>query len=404
MKGVGDDKLQRVFKAAYSLPLSLCPLSHNSSLSERLKQKLAEREAQGNLRQLKDLHGLTDFCSNDYLGLARSERLRELIKQEEAKYTHLPLGATGSRLLSGHNSLFDELEATIAAYHRGEATLLFNSGYAANIGLLSTLPLRGDTVFYDEASHASMKDGLRLSFAKTYAFKHNNLEDLRQKLKLATGQAFVVVESVYSMDGDRAPLQELVTLCNTHNAALIVDEAHAVGLYGEKGQGLTVALGLQHEVFARVITYGKAFGLHGAAVVGSKLLRDYLINFSRAFIYTTALPTQALVALKCAYSLLPALDEERRQVKTRAKRLHEQLNKISGIRCTPADSVILSVFVEDARQLKPLALTLQDAGFDVRPVLSPTVPIGKERLRLIVHAFNTQEEIDGLVQAIAKGI
>lgn len=176
-------------------------------MSERLKQKLAEREAHGNLRQLKDLHGLTDFCSNDYLGMARSEKLRTLIQQEEEKYKHIPLGATGSRLLSGHNYLFDELEAIIAAYHQSDAALLFNSGYAANIGLLSALPQRGDTVFYDEASHASMKDGLRLSFAKTYAFRHNSLEDLCQKLRHATGQVFVIVESIYSMDGDKAPLE-----------------------------------------------------------------------------------------------------------------------------------------------------------------------------------------------------
>lgn len=375
-----------------------------SPLSKRFQHKLAERAAQGNLRQLKSLQGLTDFCSNDYLGMARSEKLRALIRQQEKNYNHLPLGATGSRLLSGHTPLFDELETTIAAYHQGEAALLFNSGYAANIGTLSALPQRGDTVFYDEASHASMKDGLRLSFAKTYAFRHNSVEDLRQKLRLATGQVFVAVESVYSMDGDIAPLKELVALCNEHQAALLVDEAHAVGLYGGKGEGLTVALGLQEQVFAQVITYGKAMGLHGAAVVGSKVLRDYLINFSRAFIYTTALPTHSLVALKCAYTLLPELDEERRQVKENVQKLQDGLNTISGIRCPPTASVILSVYVEDGQKLMPLALTLQAAGFDVRPVFSPTVPQGTDRLRLIVHAFNTATEIDCLIQAIAKGI
>lgn len=375
-----------------------------SILKVSLQQKLAERAAQGNLRQLKALPGLIDFCSNDYLGLARSEKLRTLIRQEEDKYRHLPLGATGSRLLSGHSSLFDELEATIAAYHQAEAALLFNSGYAANIGILSALPQRGDTVFYDEASHASMKDGLRLSFARSYAFRHNNVEDLRRKLRHASGQVYVVVESVYSMDGDTAPLQELAQLCNEHQAALIVDEAHAVGLYGEKGEGLTISLGLEQQVFAQVITYGKAMGFHGAAVVGPKILRDYLVNFSRAFIYTTALPTHSLVALKCIYSLLPEMTEERRQVKEKAKKLYGQLNKISGIICTPAESVILSVFIDEVQKLKPLALLLQAAGFDVRPVLSPTVPAGKERLRLIVHAYNTEEEINSLVQAITKRI
>jgi 8-amino-7-oxononanoate synthase len=374
----------------------------NSPLSRKLQQKLAELDAQGNLRALKTTTGLADFCSNDYLGLARSEKLRELIQKEEANYKHLPLGATGSRLLSGNHPLFEELETIVAAYHKGESALLFNSGYMANVGLLSALPQRGDTVFYDEASHASMKDGLRLSFAKNYSFRHNDVMDLRQKLKLATGQIYVVVESVYSMDGDKAPLQELVIVCEEHNAALIVDEAHAVGLYGPNGEGLTIALGLQDKVFAQVITYGKAMGSHGAAIVGPKVLREFLINYSRAFIYTTGLPTHALLALKCAYSLLPQLQPERERVKLLAAQLYSQLNTIKGIRCTPADSVILSVFTEDSVQLKPLAQSLQQQGFDVRPVLSPTVPKGKERLRVIVHAYNTEEEIVGLVQAIAN--
>ncbi|TPE44414.1 aminotransferase class I/II-fold pyridoxal phosphate-dependent enzyme [Pontibacter mangrovi] len=374
-----------------------------SNILNKLQQKLAERAAQGNLRALKTTSGLTDFCSNDYLGLARSEKLRALIHKEEEKYKHLPLGATGSRLLSGNHPLFEELEGMITRYHHAEAALLFNSGYSANMGLLSALPQRGDTVLYDEASHASMKDGLRLSFAKSYAFRHNSVEDLRQKLEKTTGQVYVLVESVYSMDGDQAPLRELAHVCNAHQAALIVDEAHAVGLYGEKGEGLVSALGLEQEVFARVLTYGKAMGLHGAAVVGPQVLREFLINYSRAFIYTTGLPTHALVALKCAYTLLPELNQEREKVKRLAQLLYRKLNNISGISCTPEGSVILSVFLQQPQQLKALAVALQKDGFDVRPVLPPTVPQGTERLRVIVHAFNTEEEIEGLVQAIAKG-
>lgn len=377
-----------------------------SEVIKKLQLKLAERTAQGNLRELRTTAGLTDFCSNDYLGLARSEKLRALIQATEQQYSHFPLGATGSRLLSGNNILFEELEKTIAAYHQAEAALLFNSGYAANVGLLSALPQRGDTVFYDEASHASMKDGLRLSFAKSYSFRHNNVQDLQQKLRLTTGQALVVVESVYSMEGDQAPLQELVQLCCEANAALIVDEAHAVGLYGKKGEGLTVALGLEDQVFAQVITYGKAMGAHGAAVIGPQVLRDFLINYSRAFIYTTGLPTHTLVALKCAYGLLPELEKERQQVKMLASHLSEQLNKINGIRCSPPESAILSVFMEEGStaKLRELASFVQQEKFDVRPVLSPTVPKGQERLRVIVHAYNTLQEIEGLARAIAKGI
>ncbi|WP_164891201.1 aminotransferase class I/II-fold pyridoxal phosphate-dependent enzyme [Botryobacter ruber] len=373
-----------------------------SKLEQRLLQKLADREAQGNLRQLRTSTGLVDFCSNDYLGLARSEQLKQLIQQEAEKYKHLPVGSTGSRLLSGNNELFEELEKQVAAFHHAEAALLFNSGYTANVGLLSVLPQRGDTVFYDEASHASMKDGLRLSFAKTYAFRHNNLDDLQQKLKHAMGQVFVVVESVYSMDGDKAPLQELASLCQQYGAALVVDEAHAVGLYGPKGEGLVTALGLEEQVFARIITYGKAMGCHGAAVVGPKVLRDFLVNFSRAFIYTTALPTHDLLAIKCAYRLLPSLTKEREQVKALASQLYNELNQTSGIRCSPRDSIILSVFVPDAKKLKPLAASLQQEGYDVRPVMSPTVPEGSERLRVIVHAFNTTTQTEGLAEAIRR--
>ncbi|WP_187261264.1 aminotransferase class I/II-fold pyridoxal phosphate-dependent enzyme [Pontibacter beigongshangensis] len=373
-----------------------------NNVLQKLEQKLAEREAQGNLRQLKSTTGLTDFCSNDYLGLARSEQLKELIRQEAEKHRHLPIGATGSRLLSGNHPFMEELEAHIARFHKAEAALLFNSGYAANMGLLSAVPQRGDTIFYDEASHASLKDGIRLSFAKAYPFRHNNVDDLRQKLRLATGQVFVVAESVYSMDGDKAPLQELAQLCQEHRAALIVDEAHAIGLYGSKGEGLTVELGLEQQVFARVLTFGKAMGCHGAAVAGPAVLRDFLINFSRAFIYTTALPAHNLLALKCAYQLLPDLRRERERVNQLATYLYTELNKLNNIRCTPQNSVILSVFLPEAQQLKPLALALQNEGFDIRPVMSPTVPKGSERLRLIVHTFNTQQEIDGLLSAIKR--
>jgi len=372
-------------------------------LHQKLAQKLAERAAQGNLRRLHTTAGLIDFCSNDYLGLARSSQLRTLIHKEEENYNDLPLGATGSRLLSGNHRLFEELERFIARFHRAEAALLFNSGYTANVGLLSALPQRGDTVFYDEASHASMKDGLRLSFAKSYSFRHNSVEDLRHKLKRASGQIFVLVESVYSMDGDLAPLPELAQLCKEQGAALIVDEAHAVGLYGDQGEGLVAALGLEEDVFARVMTYGKAMGCHGAAVVGPQVLRDFLVNYSRAFIYTTGLPTHALVALKCAYSLLPQLSAARQKVKQLAQSLSARLNQLHGVRCTPGNSVICSVFLPEPGQLKPLAAALQNEGFDVRPVMAPTVPQGTERLRVIVHAFNTEEEIEGLVQAIAKG-
>lgn len=215
----------------------------------------------------------------------------------------------GSRLLSGNTAFAEELEKYIAQYHHAEAALLFNSGYNANLGLFSALGRKGDTILYDELIHASVHDGMRLSKAECKPFAHNNTVQLKQLLKETTAPVFVAVKSVYSMDGDFAPLKEIGALCKKYNASLIVDEAHATGIFGEKGKGLVTELGLENEVFARLITYGKAMGCHGAAVVGSTLLKNYLTNFARSFIYTTAAPLTNLYAIKSAYDLLQQSEE-----------------------------------------------------------------------------------------------
>ncbi|MBL4654010.1 MAG: aminotransferase class I/II-fold pyridoxal phosphate-dependent enzyme, partial [Flavobacteriales bacterium] len=252
------------------------------NVEQTLSDKLENRKGENALRSLKTVNGLIDFSSNDYLGFARDFAV--------LNHSVGVGGSTGSRLLTGNSIEAEELEAFIAEYHNAEAGLLYNSGYDANIGLLSCVPQRGDTVIYDELSHASIIDGIRLSRAESFKFKHNNLEHLETRLKSAKGNVFVVVESVYSMDGDFSPLQELINLKQKFDFNLIVDEAHATGLFGKKGEGRCVELGIQNEVFARVHTYGKALGCHGAIVLGSETLRSYLINFSRSFIYTTALP------------------------------------------------------------------------------------------------------------------
>ncbi len=244
-----------------------------------LIKKIEERKSAGSLRQLKLVRGMVDFCSNDYLGLA------SLLKVGNPG---LQLGSTGSRLLAGNYPLIEEVEMEIAEFHQSEAGLIFNSGYDANVGLLSCVAQKNDTIIYDSLSHASIRDGVRLSFAQSWAFNHNDLVDLEKKLQLATGQLFVVTESVFSMDGDKAPLVEIVELCKTYKAALVVDEAHATGIIGDKGAGLVQAMGLQQHCLARVHTFGKALGCHGAIVLGSKILRTYLINFARSLIYTTA--------------------------------------------------------------------------------------------------------------------
>lgn len=355
--------------------------------------KLKEREENGLARQLTFSLLPFDFCSNDYLGFARSTQLKTRIEKELADSSAVRNGAGGSRLLSGNHPYTEQTEQFIANFHEAEAGLIFNSGYDANIGLLSSLPQRGDTIITDELIHASLIDGARLSYAERYKFKHNDLNDLEQKLKLAKGIIYVVVESVYSMDGDLAPLTELLALCNRYNANLIVDEAHATGIFGERGKGLVVELGLQNEVFARIVTFGKAIGVHGAIILGSNSLRKYLINFCRSFIYTTAAPLHQIIAVNAAYQIL---DEHNFQSTIKEKiNLYRQLStELLGLEAS--HSTIQTVLFSNNANAKNAAADLQENGFEVRAILSPTVPAGKERLRISLHTFNSNQEMVAL--------
>jgi 8-amino-7-oxononanoate synthase len=351
-----------------------------------LDKKLQERKNQNAFRSLKINQQLIDFCSNDYLGIA---------KQLTIDIGQCTMGSTGSRLLAGNYPLIEAVEKEIAAFHESEAALIFNSGYDANIGLLSSVPQKGDTIIYDFLSHASIRDGIRLSFAQSYSFKHNDIADLAKKLQQATGNVFVVTESVFSMDGDICPLNDIVTLCEKYNAHLIIDEAHATGVVGRKGEGLVQLLQVQNRVFARVHTFGKACGCHGAVVLGSELLRDYLINFARSFIYTTALPADAVAAIQQAYQLFPLMQKERLHLEmliTLFQSFALPFQKLLSY--TPVQAVI----IPGNENVKAMSAKIQQAGFDIRPVLYPTVPKGSERLRIVLHAFNTAEELNGLIK------
>ena len=376
-----------------------------------LSRKLEERRAQDALRRLRLPDGKADFCSNDYLGVVTKGLLKGAVDEEE------PHGSGGSRLLAGNYALIEAVEKTIAAFHEAEAGLIYNSGYDANLGVLSCVPQRGDLVLYDALSHASIRDGIRLSFARAYAFAHNDPADLERRLQAAVGEdgdipamadrtkpgdsanLFVVTESVFSMDGDQAPLAEIAAVCRRFGARLIVDEAHGTGIIGEKGEGLVQAMGLEGDCFARIHTFGKAVGCHGAIVLGSALLRDFLINFSRSFIYTTALPPASIRALDAAYTLLPRLHAER-------DRLHQLIEQFrsAGIGFERLDSrtPIQVVVVPGNAAVKEVAEGLQAAGLDVRPILYPSVERGRERLRIVLHAFNTAEEVDRLIEALQK--
>lgn len=354
----------------------------------RLQQKLNERIAANALRSLRHYNGLIDFSSNDYLGLAEHPFIRARVSERLEEWGRT--GSGGSRLLTGNHPAFEALEARIAAFHNAPAALLFGSGYEANSGLLSSVAGKYDTILYDSLCHASIREGIRISVGRSLSFRHNDPEDLEKKLSAVRGVAFVVTESVFSMDGDIAPLTVIAGICNKYNAYLIVDEAHATGVIGENGAGLVSQLQLEADIFARVYTFGKAMGQQGAAVLGSEQLRTYLVNFCRPFIYTTAPSISAVAAIDAAYTLL--------QNDLGALHTLQSLIRDSASVFAPATAptAIRTVIVPGNDKVKAVAQVVQENGYLVLPVLSPTVPEGTERLRICLHAFNTMEEVHAL--------
>jgi 8-amino-7-oxononanoate synthase len=366
-----------------------------------IKERLQSRTDDGSLRNLSSSHLPLDFCSNDYLGFARSAALKEQIDRELNKHGLYQNGSGGSRLLSGNTAYTEETESFIATFHQAQAGLIFNSGYDANVGLLSCLAQRGDTIISDELIHASLVDGARLTYASRYTFRHNDLNDLEIKLKNTKGNSYVITESVFSMDGGTAPLLEISALCDRYNASLIVDEAHALGIFGDHGKGLVQQLGLENKVFARVVTFGKALGCHGAAVIGSSALRHYLINFARSFIYTTAAPIHTIAAIKCAYQMLVKTDF-RLVIKEKIKCYADLANTTGLSHPAPTPSAIQTLIYPGNTAARTAAALLQSKGIDVRAILSPTVRTGQERLRICLHIYNTDDEIRQLVTELSQ--
>ena len=363
------------------------------NINEVLKSQLNKRDDTGVLRYLKLTDdSWIDFNSNDYLGLSKVQEIFSAGNQFQDN------GAGGSRLLSGNKHYHEAVEAYMADYFRAEATLLYNSGYMANLGVLSSVPQRGDTVILDELSHMCIKEGVRLSRANYYNFKHSNLMDLQAKLKKARGNKFIVVESVYSMDGDMAPLQEIAALAKQENAALIVDEAHSTGLHGDFGSGLCCHLGIEDQVFARIYTFGKAVGAHGAAIAGSELLKRYLINYSRQFIYTTALPYHSVISIQNALNYRKSHPELWEKLQANIT-LFKSLLQV-GIPSLKSDHAIQGVILGSSEKAKAFSAYLNKQRFDIRPIVSPTVPKGSERVRICLHAFNSEKEITLLCQHI----
>lgn len=365
-----------------------------SNKFKKQKHLLTQREEANAFRFLRKSEGLIDFCSNDYLGLAKRGEEFQGIQTK---------GSGGSRLLAGNYPEIERLESFLSTFHRSESALVFNSGYNANVGFFSAVPQKGDTILYDELIHASIKEGMRLSFAKSYSFKHNDISDLKKKLKHTEGDVYVAVESVYSMDGDSAPLVELADACEEHNLILVVDEAHAVGVFGDDGEGLVQSLRLEERVSVRIVTFGKAIGAHGAAVLSNQLIKDFLINFSRSFIYTTALPPYSIQSVDSSYAALKN-GRLNRVLFEKIKLFKAQFSYVESEFLISSDSSIQCFLFSGNEKVKSVSSSLIEEGFDIRPVMSPTVKKGEERIRICLHVFNSDEEIINLANAIKAQI
>ncbi len=378
------------------------------SFPKKLTDKLQKRKTDNALRELSNTTLLVDFSSNDYLGFSKSESIFNQSHDYLVGHNMKQNGSTGSRLLSGNHNLYHLAETVLCEFHESEAALIFNSGYDANIGFFSSVPQRHDIILYDEFIHASIRDGINMSHANAYKFAHNDLSDLDALLKRhaetildSSISIYVVTESVFSMDGDSPDLETLVQLCTNYHAHLVVDEAHAIGVFGNHGKGLFQELGLERQLFARIITFGKALGAHGAAVLGSEQLKSYLTNFSRSLIYTTALPPHSLATINSAYLELIKTNE--------IKKLHENIhhfraelhNKSLELYFIKSHSAIQCAIVPGNDLVKKLAQKINDSGYSVKPILSPTVPNGQERLRFCIHSFNSKEEISEVLQLFA---
>lgn len=380
------------------LGLSPCPpaVSPMDSLLERLHRRSALLRRKNRFRELAPVSGI-DISSNDYLGLSNHPAIREAIIS--ALQEGLPLGSGGSRLLRGNTAWHEHLEQRLAEFKQAEAALIFNSGFEANVGVLGTLCRPGDLVFADQLIHASMIDGIRQSKAKLHLFPHNDMDALEELLKGTSSSRtrFVVVESLYSMDGDCAPLQAIAALSKHHNAHLIVDEAHATGIFGNRGTGLLEDANLNHAPLVTVHTCGKAWGSFGAFISCSQVVKDYLVNHCRPFIFTTALPPVLLVQWLAVLDVIEQEPWRRARVLHLASRLREALSPFTPLRgiTTP----IVPVLFGDEGRTIAAACHLQNLGFDARAIRPPSVPLGTSRLRIALNANLTDQETSRLITA-----
>ncbi|MGU3375811.1 aminotransferase class I/II-fold pyridoxal phosphate-dependent enzyme [Chryseobacterium sp. M5A1_1a] len=363
--------------------------------STRFQESLQKRKEEGTLRRLQCRSEGIDFYSNDYLGFARSKELQNILLKKINDNPWLLSGSTGSRLISGNSNIVMDTEDFIAKKHLCASALLFPSGYNANLALFSTLPNRHDTIIVDEQIHRSVHDACKMSNARKIKFKHNDLNDLENVLKKQNEHCYIAIESLYSMEGDLAPIKEIVELAKKYNGEVLVDEAHSFGVFG---YGLVEKYGLQDQITASVITYGKALGSHGAAILCNDLVKSYLINFASPFIYTTSAQDFQWMSIKTGYEFMESNQET-------ASKLQKNITifRSQGLNSPSSEaSPIQAILISDNQKLRLLQETLSNEELLTYAIYSPTVKEGTERLRICLHSFNTEEEIIRLTEIIKE--
>lgn len=373
----------------------------DNSLAVRLDRELEHLRGQSRYRELRTNRGI-DFTTNDYLGLAKCEALRERVLEYLSKGGRL--SASASRLLRGNYPEHEQLEQRYAEFLGYEAALLFNSGYDANLAILTALPTRHDTIIMDSLAHASIREGAHASLATKRTFTHNSVKALRKASDdVITGGVFVVVESIYSMDGDESPLRDIAELCEERGYTLIVDEAHSAGVFGRNGRGIVEELGLTSRIPISLHTCGKALGAAGAVVACSQTVKEYLINKARTFIYTTALPPVIPVQIMAA---LDILEREPSLLATLHSNIGYLRNALAGPlrrwRIIEGRSPILAIVIGRETETLRAQAFLQSQGLDIRAVRPPSVPLNTSRLRVSIHADHTMEELQHAAVALIQ--
>ncbi len=371
----------------------------NTKLRDRIDRNLAAIEAGGLTRELASPRGI-DLSSNDYLCLAADERVKSAMINAVAREG---VGSTGSRLLRGERDCFAAVERQFAAWKKTERALYFNSGYQANIGLLTAFLEADDVVFSDEFNHASLIDGIRLSKARRVVVKHCDVSEIAKLLRETEtdGQKFLISESLFSMDGDFAPLEKYAEICRATGANLIIDEAHAVGVFGASSSGLIEHFGIECEVFLSINTAGKALGAAGAFVAGDNFAIEYLIQKARSFIFSTAPPPAIADALSASIKIVREEKQRREKLLNSSEFLRELLNE-NGIKVSLENSQIVPIVIGDSKKAVKIAAALQAKGFDIRAIRPPTIPANTARLRVSLNVGLTETILREFVGELAK--